>query len=323
MPTILAVALGTGWSVLSRTTPLTRVWAAGPDATPVALNTTGTPSMFSKAAATMLLEMPGCSERVSVTAALPSLSVGIVTVVRPSPRWPPPCAANVTGTPDTGLPPASRTITTNGIDNGLPTMPTKVSPITAAGLMWTGGPTVAEAQNISSPTNPGDVTDTWLLPAPVRVPSWNIALAWPRSSLTTETDRPSSGKAFTTPSVRATVKVTGRPGSGRPKASWIDTTSGSGSVVPIIPDWLLPDSITIRCWPATSWNVTWMLVWLWLPARSRATAVMVLRPRASSRSPTTKLRFETAAGTPFTVTVACSAFTVPVTMSLIMPVTVT
>jgi hypothetical protein len=54
--------------------------------TPVALNTTGVPSMFSKAAATMLLLMPGCSDSVSVTAALPSLSVAVVTVVCPPSR---------------------------------------------------------------------------------------------------------------------------------------------------------------------------------------------------------------------------------------------
>jgi hypothetical protein len=51
--------------------------------------------------------------------------------------------------------------------------------------------------------------------------------------------------------------------------------------------------------------------------------VIVFTPLTSSKSGTIKVRFEIVAGMPFTVTVAWGAFTVPVTMSLIMPVTVT
>jgi hypothetical protein len=48
---------------------------------------------------------------------------------------------------------------------------------------------------------------------------------------------------------------------------------------------------------------------------------MVFWPRTSSTSGTKKLRFETAASMPFTVTVTCSTFTVPETMSFTIPAT--
>ena len=69
-------------------------------------------------------------------------------------------------------------------------------------------------------------------------------------------------------------------------------------------------------------KVTVILAWVWLPAVSVPVAVIVFAPEDSGTFSAAKPRLDTTAGTPFTVTVALLPFTVPETMSFIMPVIV-
>ena len=59
-----------------------------------------------------------------------------------------------------------------------------------------------------------------------------------------------------------------------------------------------------------------------LPVRSRPVTAKVLSPRTSGRSGARNRRFATATFVPLTDTVACWSFTVPITRSLIVPLSV-
>jgi hypothetical protein len=89
-------------------------------AVPVALKVTGEPERPVEVAVTVLVFVPAVGPNVRVEEAFPSEPV----VVLVTDRDPPPAAtANITLTPLTGLLLASFTITTNGLDSTVPTVP--------------------------------------------------------------------------------------------------------------------------------------------------------------------------------------------------------
>ena len=98
--------------------------------------------------------------------------------------------------------------------------------------------------------------------------------------------------------------------------------SGWGSAVPIPFSWRLPEAMEIRG-PLGVSKRTVVLASPVLPPVSVATTERTLSPGASGTPAATKERLATVAGRPFTVTVAWAALTVPATMSLTRPVTVT
>ena len=92
--------------------------------------------------------------------------------------------------------------------------------------------------------------------------------------------------------------------------------------MPIGADWLSPDTSRNDASVSASRRTTSNAVAL-LPDRSVALTWIVLGPGSRGMFGTRKLRFDTCASTPLTVTLACSSLTVPTTMSFTVPVTVT
>jgi hypothetical protein len=92
---------------------------AGP-AKPVALNVTGEPDSPVEVAVTVLLLVPAVVPRVRVEEAFPSEPVVVLVTDR---EPPPEVTENATLTPLTALLLASLTITTNGLDSVIPTVP--------------------------------------------------------------------------------------------------------------------------------------------------------------------------------------------------------
>ena len=123
VPSIERVTPGTGISLLSSTTPLTRVAAGSPGTLPVATKVTGRPTRPAKAAATSLLSKPSSGPRVSRTTARPLASLSTVTALRPLKLPPPETTVKVTGTAARRLWPASVTTATKGRVSGWPAAP--------------------------------------------------------------------------------------------------------------------------------------------------------------------------------------------------------
>lgn len=123
------------------------------------------------------------------------------------------------------------------------------------------------------------------------------------------------------PSFLVTWKVTGLLEAGFPLESTNCTIRGRGSVVPIAPPWLFPETILIL---GLAWvsSVTVMAELASFPAASIPVAVIVFVPDVRLIPSAMKPLFDTVAWMPFTTTVALFPFTVPETMSFIMPVTV-
>src|SRR5258707_14449113 len=103
-------------------------------------------------------------------------------------------------------------------------------------------PTVDVAQNITSPTNPAEVTRTWLLPLPRRVPNWKLVLACPFTSVCPVIWRPFWGYSLNCPSILFMLKVTGTMTQGYPTELINCTTRGIGTDLPLSPDCALPET---------------------------------------------------------------------------------
>src|SRR6185295_7606605 len=206
---------------------------------------------------------------------------------------------------------------TSGRGRRLPVDPSCWSP--ASTTIRLAAPWVADSVNSAGPTKPAAIASTTWLPTPARDPSVKLAEARPSGPVGTATWRPAP---FNRPSDPTTLNRTWRPATGRPAASVSATVSGAARAVRIVPLWPSPATTAMRGAAAVS-RRTKAEAWPTLPLASVATAVIVFSPGTSGTPVARKPRFATVAGRPFTVTLTWPGLTVPATMSLTRPATVT
>jgi hypothetical protein len=138
--------------------------------------------------------------------------------------------ANVTLVPDTGLPPASVTVTTNGAPSAV--LITLLWPFPEVNAMVVAPPALAVAVNVTGlPVSPADVAVTVYVPT--LSPRVSVLLAWPLAIVVAF--RMLSDCPAAPTGVDAIANVTLLPEIGFPPASVTVTTNGAASAVLIVP----------------------------------------------------------------------------------------
>src|SRR5207247_1811699 len=207
--------------------------AAAP-AVPVAVNVTGLPA--SPVAVAVSEFGPAVGPNVhDVTAAIPLAFVvtGVVGLTVP----PPDATANVTLTPATGLPFASRTIPGGAIATAVPAVAVWRSPALMAS--WVAVPAVPVAVKVTGlPASPLAVAVSEFGPA-VGPRIQEVTAAIPFAPVVTDV------VGVTVPPPDATANVTLTPPTGLPFASRTITEGSTGTAVPAVADWPLPAWIAI------------------------------------------------------------------------------
>ncbi len=187
----------------------------------------GLPVSVPEDAAAVLV--PVVDPRVSVLKARPALSVvAVVGVTLP----PPAVTVNVILTPETGFPPASVALTTNGLASLCPTVPVCPFPLTETRVVATGAAPLPVAVKVNGlPVSEPEDAVTVLTPAVA--PRVSVVDANPEASLVAEA-------ADKDPEPLATAKFTTVPDTPKPAWSVTCTVKGLANRVPTVPDWLLP-----------------------------------------------------------------------------------
>jgi hypothetical protein len=146
----------------------------------VAVNVIGLPASVPEDAVAVLA--PAAGPRVSVLKARPALSVVAVAGV----TLPPPAVTvNVMLTPEIGFPPASVTLTTNGLASLCPIVPVCVFPLTETRVVATGDAPLLVAVKVNGlPVREPEDTVTVLTPAVA--PRVSVVDANPEASLVAE-----------------------------------------------------------------------------------------------------------------------------------------
>ena len=151
----------------------------------------------------------------------------------------PPAAVQVTVTSGTATPPCV-TLTTNGA-KGVPIVPVWLLPET---MVMTKGGGFADSVKVAEALKPGAEIEA--VTATLGEVGVNVLLAWPKEleeGLVTEVVVPS----MPVPEVTVQVTVTPETGVGTVlKLDVTSTTSGAGSWVPIVPVWLLPETMEME-----------------------------------------------------------------------------
>src|SRR5882724_8813533 len=202
--------------------------ALGAPAVPVAVKVTGLPLSPGEVAVSVFA--PAAVPRVQ----LPTVAIPLAPVVCVAPVMLPlpAAAANVTETPDTGFPFASRTITEGAVATAVFTV--AVWPLPALTAMLPALPAVPVAVNVTGlPVSPGAVALRVF--APAVVPSvQDVTAASPAAVVVT------GAVGFTVPPPVATANVTATPATGLPFASRTITAGLTATAVPAVADWPLP-----------------------------------------------------------------------------------
>src|SRR5712691_9483931 len=202
--------------------------ALGAPAAPVAVKVTGLPLSPGEVAVSVLA--PAAVPRVQLpTVAMPLAPVvWVAPVMLPLPA----AAANVTETPDTGFPFASRTTTDGAVATAVFTV--AVWPLPALTAMLPALPAVPVAVKVTGlPVSPDAVAVRVFTPA--LVPSvQDVTAASPPAVVVT------GAVGFTVPPPVATANVTATPETGFPLASVTITDGATGTAVPAVIVWLLP-----------------------------------------------------------------------------------
>src|SRR5689334_13685045 len=126
--------------IVAGDTPTVLLAALAGPGVPVAVNVTGLPLTFWAPTVAVSVLAPAASPSVQ----LPTMATPFAPVVADPPvtEPPPDAIANVTPTPATGVPPASRTMTAGGVGTAVPTVTDWPSP--AAAATEAGAPTPSD-----------------------------------------------------------------------------------------------------------------------------------------------------------------------------------
>src|SRR5574341_1471954 len=207
------------------------IWLAAAGCTD-AVKVTGEPVSPAAAADAALLFVPGVVPSVRTAAASPDESDSEAAGVTDPP---PAVTAQATLVPETALPNASVTRTTNGLTSGAPAGPLWPSPDTSPSAAAAAAPAVA-LNVIGEPASPGAAAETATVPAVG--PRVMVLVAFPDASVT-EVVLP----RVPPPAVIPHVTVT--PTTGLPKESVTQTASGCGNGLPTIPTCASPPHCAI------------------------------------------------------------------------------
>jgi len=140
---------------------------------------------------------------------------------------PPDAMANVTCTPDTGVPLPFNTVTTNGLESACPIVPDWLFPLVITILVgWLLVVAVEAVKLIGLPERPAELAVT--IVAPEVAPNVRVVNAWPDELVAIcVVDK--------VPTPDAMVNVTCTPATGFPLTSVTATTNGAPSGCPTVP----------------------------------------------------------------------------------------
>ena len=201
---------------------MVQVTALDPGLDPVAVNVTGLPDSVPEDAVTVLI--PAELPKVSELDARPRIFVVVLVAVKVPP---PETTAKVTFTPETGFPPESVTLTTNGRGSSRPMMPVWPDPLDMTNVVGVGELTTPVAVNVTGlPAKVPELAVTAFVPA--ADPKVRMLEARPRL-LVVATD------AVNDPPPETTLKLTLTPDTALPLASVTLTTNGLDSCCPTLP----------------------------------------------------------------------------------------